>query len=63
MKFDCYVLQKGLSSYFQKLETNKNVVYTSSPFKANLFQDKNTAIKFQRILKNDYQEENVIIKL
>jgi len=63
MKLDCYVLQKGLSRYFQKLEVNKNVVYTDSPFKANLFTDKKVATKFQRILENDYQEQNVIIKL
>ena len=63
MKLECYVLQKGLSKYFQKLEVNKNVVSTDSPFRANLFNDKNVAIKFQRILMNDYNEEYQIIKL
>ena len=63
MKLECYVLQKGLNKYFQKLEVNKNVVCSGSVMKANLFSDKIVATKFQRILMNDYNEEYVIIKL
>jgi len=63
MKIEYYVLQKGLHKYFQKLEVNNSVVCSGSVMKANLFDDKNIAVKFQRILMNDYNEEYQIIKI
>ena len=63
MKIECYVLQKGLNKYFQELEVNNSVVCSGSVMKANLFDDKNIAAKFQRILMNDYNEEYQIIKI
>ena len=58
-----YVLQNGISKYFKSLDVNKKVVISDSPFKAQLFDDKIVAMRFQRIVKKDYKKEFVIIKL
>ena len=63
VKFECYVLQKGLASYFQKLETDKSVICSDSPFRANLFDNIVDASKFKSLLKSDYKEEFLIKKL
>lgn len=58
-----YVLQSGLSQYFKSLDVDKKVVVSGNPLKANLFDDKIVASRFQKIINRDYKKEFLIIKL
>ncbi len=58
-----YILKISLTNYFVEIDKTNQIVITSSPLLAMIFDDFNIALKFKTTLKENYNKQFNIIEL